>query len=87
MAASEDLESQQKGVVFIVWPGSSSSARNIPSQSDRELHKKCNAAAPIRVAAVHFCYPDEPFFHILRSVMAMTMSITYRLRLKFHVGE
>jgi hypothetical protein len=87
MSAAEDVESQQKGVVFLVWPGNTSSMRNIPSQKDRTLHVKCNDAAPIRIAAVHFCFPNEPFFHLLRSVMAMTLGINYRLRLKFHVGE
>lgn len=87
MAASEDLESQRKGVVFLVWPGNFANVRKIPNQRDRALHTKCNDAAPIRVAAVHFCFPNEPFFHLLRSIMAMTMSLTYRLRLKFHVGE
>jgi hypothetical protein len=87
MSAAEDIESQQKGVVFLVWPGNNSHARNTPSEKDRALHTKCNAAAPIRVVAVHFCLPDEPFFHLLRSIMAMTLGMTYRLRLKFHVGE
>lgn len=87
MSAAEDVESQRKGVVFLVWPGANSSVRNIPSQKDRLLHMQCNDAAPIRIAAVHFCFPNEPFFHFLRSIMTMTMGVTYRLRLKFHVGE
>jgi len=87
MSASEDVESQQKGVVFLVWPGNTTMARNIPNQRDRALHMKCNNAAPIRIAAVHFCYPNASFFHLLRSIMAMTMSVSYRLRLRFHVGE
>lgn len=87
MSAAEDVESQQKGVVFLVWPGNNSHVKNIPSQKDRALHMKCNAAAPIRITAVHFCFPNEPFFHLLRSIMAMTLGLTYRLRLKFHVGK
>jgi len=87
MTAAEDVESQQKGVVFLVWPGPTEGVRNIPNQTDRTLHMKCNEASPIRLAAVHFCYPNTPFFQLLRSIMAMTLSMTYRLRLKFHVGE
>ncbi len=87
MSAAEDVESQRKGVVFLVWPGANSSVRNIPSQKDRLLHMQCNNAAPIRITAVHFCFPNEPFFHFLRSIMTMTLGITYRLRLKFHVGK
>jgi len=87
MSAAEDVESQQKGVVFLVWPGTTRSVRNIPSQKDRVLHMKCNDAAPIRIAAVHFCFPNEPFYHFLRSIMTMTLGMNYRLRLKFHVGE
>lgn len=87
MSAAEDVESQQKGVVFLVWPGDSANVRNIPNQRDRTLHIKCNDAAPIRLAAVHFCFSNEPFFHLLRSIMAMTLGAVYRLRLKFHVGE
>ena len=87
MSASEDVESQQKGVVFLVWPGPTDGMRQIPNQTDRTLHDKCNAASPIRIAAVHFCLPNTPFFHLLRSIMAMTLGKAYRLRLKFHVGE
>ena len=87
MTAAEDVESQQKGVVFLVWPGGSQSIKNIPSQKDRILHQKCNDAAPIRIAAVHFCFPNEPFYHFLRSIMTMTLGRSYRLRLKFHVGK
>lgn len=87
MAAAEDVESQQKGVVFLVWPGTSQSIKNIPCQKERMLHMKCNGAAPIRIAAVHFCFPNEPFYHFLRSIHAMSMGRAYRLRLKFHVGE
>uniref|UniRef100_A0A7S4AGI2 DUF6824 domain-containing protein n=1 Tax=Pseudo-nitzschia australis TaxID=44445 RepID=A0A7S4AGI2_9STRA len=86
MSASEDIESQQKGVIFLVWPGTDG-MRQIPNQTDRTLHDKCNAASPIRIAAVHFCLPNTPFFHLLRSIMARTLGKTYRLRLKFHVGE
>lgn len=87
MTAAEDVESQQKGVVFLVWPGPTEGARSIPNQIDRALHMKCNEASPIRLAAVHFCYPNTPFFQLLRSIMTMTLNMTYRLRLKFHVGE
>ena len=87
MSASDDVESQQKGVVFFVWPGPTAGMRNMPNQTDRALHHKCNDAAPIRIAAVHFCFPNEPFYHLLRSIMTMTLGIAYRLRLKFHVGE
>jgi len=158
MIASNDIESQQKGVVFLVWPTldtnnqnqnqntttttssstSSSGSRDrdrdcdcdrrghnstatststaststsiststststtvsnksksnsflkqtIPSDTDIKLHVKMNAAAPIRFCAIHFCYPNRPFFHVLRSVMSMTLGISAMSRLKFHVGE
>ncbi|VEU42654.1 unnamed protein product [Pseudo-nitzschia multistriata] len=87
MTAAESVESQQKGVVFLVWPGPNDTLRAIPNQTDRALHCKCNAAAPIRIAAVHFCLPNKPFFHLLRNIMAATLGLAYRLRLKFHVGE
>jgi len=87
MTASEDVESQQKGVVFLVWPGPNESLGRIPNPTDRSLHQKCNDAAPIRIVAVHFCVPNKPFFHLLRSIMTFTLGLHYRLRLRFHVGE
>mmetsp|Transcript_25093 Transcript_25093/g.69213 ORF Transcript_25093/g.69213 Transcript_25093/m.69213 type:complete len:439 (-) Transcript_25093:1688-3004(-) len=87
MTASEDVESQQKGVVFLVWPGPNESPGRIPNPTDRSLHQKCNDAAPIRIVAVHFCVPNKPFFHLLRSIMTFTLGLHYRLRLRFHVGE
>jgi hypothetical protein len=91
MAASNDVETQQKGVVFLVWPTinkeGTTISQMIPNQTDRKLHIKCNEAAPIRICAVHFCFPNTPVFHLLRSVMTMTLGVSYRNRLKFHVGE
>jgi len=42
---------------------------------------------PVRTCSIHFCIPDIPLFHIYRACFILTMSNSYRNRMKFHHGE
>ena len=82
---SDDTESQQKGLVHITWPGNKQIS-SIPDPSDLETIKKVIDGIPIRICATHFCLPDRPYFHLIRSMFAVSMAANHKGRLKFHIG-
>ena len=88
--AGDDVESQQKGIVLIVWPNpdiAKSLKLRYPINNGGRLFQMVLQCAPMRVAACHFCAPpNDPFFRILYSVLALCSGGT-RSRLNFHSGE
>ena len=88
LAASDDVETQRKGITSIVWPGRKPVAGDNASSVkwDRVLFmKRIYENLPIRTCSIHFCLPDTPVFQIMRSLIVLTMP-SYRHRMKFHVG-
>jgi hypothetical protein len=88
--AGDDVESQQKGIVLVLWPNpdiAKSLKLRYPINSGGRLVQMVFQCVPVRVAAIHFCTPpNDPFFRILNSVFALCIGGT-RSRLKFHLGE
>jgi len=88
--AGDDVESQQKGIIFLIWPNpdiAKSLKLRYPINSGGRLVQMVLQCAPIRIAACHFCTPpNDPFYRIIHSVLALCMDGT-RSRLKFHSGE
>eukprot|EP00537_Pseudo-nitzschia_pungens_P002987 CAMPEP_0172371686 /NCGR_PEP_ID=MMETSP1060-20121228/44339_1 /TAXON_ID=37318 /ORGANISM="Pseudo-nitzschia pungens, Strain cf. cingulata" /LENGTH=557 /DNA_ID=CAMNT_0013097405 /DNA_START=86 /DNA_END=1759 /DNA_ORIENTATION=+ len=93
LAASEDLETQRKGLISIIWPGT-----NIPSgdntsnlKFDRIMFmKRVYENLPLRMCSIHFCFASSqmssPFERCFRTVAILTMP-HYLKRMKFHYGE
>ena len=90
LIAGDDVESQQKGIVVVVWPNPDiaySLKLRYPINSGGELAKSVYQTVPVRVTAFYFCSPENtPFFQVLRSVFVLTLG-GKRCRLKFHSGE
>lgn len=88
--AGGDVESQQKGIVLLLWPNpdiADSLKLRYPINRGGDLVKSVFECVPVRVAAFHFCTPENsPFFQVLRSVFALTLG-RKRSRLKFHSGH
>ena len=85
--ASEDVETQSKGIVVIIWPVSDVAINHLRNKERLiESQKKQFQGTCVRVCAFHFCVPDNPFIHVLRMVFAMTLDKHARSRLKFHIG-
>jgi len=89
--ASDDVETQQKGIVMVVWPNSNISKSiklQYPINRGGALFQDVFACVPMRVAAIHFCAPsNDPFFQVLRGVLALSLMGGKRSRLIFHLGE
>ena len=60
-AASEDIESQKKGMVMMIWPGvcdsiTPSNAGILTNLMDRQTTLDVQASLPLRIVCVHFGY-------------------------------
>ena len=88
---SNDVESQRKGVVIVIdvacSKGIDEYSMRIPKADKKIILTKMFAAIPTRIAAIHMCLPDRPFFRAFKSILGLNMfpSNTQRLRLKFHL--
>jgi hypothetical protein len=82
--AMEDVESQQKGIVFVLWPGPKDTP--FPNPRDHFEGRRVLDAVPCRVVAIHIAFPDTPVFHVIRSVVALILRKEDRLRIKLHSG-
>jgi len=85
--ASNDTESQKKGMVHVTWPEGDFSNTPMPLHNEsRGLIKRAMAGMPIRIAVIHFCMPDTLYFWLLRSFVTTSMYFSQRSRIRFHVG-
>jgi hypothetical protein len=87
--ASEDLETQHKGIVLLVFPGDNARETFLRLPSAKEIIniKRMQNSFPYRVAAVHCCMPDTPFFRIVRAIIAMNSTDDLRVRMRFSIGR
>ena len=88
---SDNVESQRKGVISLAWMAYFNSDIAVPSLFPTSEDATTNLsiiydALPLRICSHHFCLPDKPHFHLLRSLMALAMSSCHKQRIKFHVG-
>mmetsp|Transcript_16865 Transcript_16865/g.34691 ORF Transcript_16865/g.34691 Transcript_16865/m.34691 type:complete len:498 (+) Transcript_16865:167-1660(+) len=89
LAASDDVETQRKGITSIVWPGKKvpdgDTVQNV--KFDRVMFlKRVYENLPIRTCSLHFCMPDTPFCRIMKPLFVLSMS-NLLIRMKWHVGE
>jgi len=86
--AGEDVETQLKGVVVVIWPVSDIAVKHLRDNCGKiETLQKQVHGSSVRACAFHFCVDDNPFFHVLKTIFAMTLNKSKRSRLKFHVGQ
>jgi len=87
-AAGEDIDTQRKGLVVLVW-----FEKNFNAVASNRL----SAYAPMRVrasdlctvrgASVHLCVPDTTTFRFVAATMKLRLGNPGRLKLKHHYGE
>jgi len=85
--ASNDVESQRKGIICIAWPEGDFTNTPMPlTKENRRLLRLFLDATPIRIVCVHFCMPDTLYFQLLRSFLIIVMPSYMTSRLRFHVA-
>ena len=92
LVASENIETQRKGVILIVWPGGSGKdwkKRQFPDARARHLVSMRHEVVPIRYAGYHYCMPDNRVFRLIRSFAVLFGGIgsQTKARMKLHIGE
>lgn len=90
--ASEDVETQSKGIIVIMWPVPEIALRHLKNdlrnkeQTIKDQTKNYLGAC-VRAAAYHFCVPDNFLMSVLRKIFAITIGKDSRVRIKFHSGQ
>jgi len=82
-AGCNDVDTQRKGVVFLVWFDKAFKIQQRPQKCRAKDHQ----LASVRASAIHCCTPDTPFYRFRRSIMTMRIASHNRSKLKIHLGE
>jgi hypothetical protein len=84
MVALEDLESQQMGLVILVYNVESTMVLVFPKNIPTGI--KWMKAIPIRINAVHYCFSEPAIKHAMNLTKYM-IGTEARLRFRSHFGE
>eukprot|EP00537_Pseudo-nitzschia_pungens_P004895 CAMPEP_0172360306 /NCGR_PEP_ID=MMETSP1060-20121228/4361_1 /TAXON_ID=37318 /ORGANISM="Pseudo-nitzschia pungens, Strain cf. cingulata" /LENGTH=492 /DNA_ID=CAMNT_0013082265 /DNA_START=259 /DNA_END=1738 /DNA_ORIENTATION=- len=91
VASEDSIDSQRRGLVAIAWSGDDITKLRLPGTPGNEAVELPNGkslvdAIPIRLVGMHFCYPNNPFFRILKAFYVIAFGERWRTRLVFHHG-
>jgi len=89
LAASDDVETQRRGICSIVLPGVKCKTQKEPDSVSLNrivFMKRVYSSLPIRTASIHFCLPNTHYSNLFRTIFILTMP-SFRKRMKFHIGE
>ena len=88
-AGDNDVESQRKGIVMMVWPGPANDWRTRgnfkPDQRSRYLANIRHQVTAVRYAAYHFCMTDSPVLRLIRNFVILCGHLS-QPRMKVHIG-
>ncbi len=97
---SEDIETQQKGIVVVAWPSNEEngsengmtysweeSIRPNMQLRLRSFQKRMYEGMPVRISCQQGYYKDTPFFRALSVMYYIGMSPQQKRRYKAHYGE
>lgn len=91
LTASNDPESQRKGIVGLAMPvetsnGDTSFTPTMPSTKDMNLQHFFYSAVPIRICSIHLYFPNAFFYRFSWKLVALTVGEENKRRLKFNMG-
>ncbi|KAG7373943.1 hypothetical protein IV203_013038 [Nitzschia inconspicua] len=87
-AASDDIETQRRGIVFVIWPGPTNDLQlSFPDPKENATGAKIFASAPIRICAMHFCLRDGPVARFIRACLTLMVGKDNWSRIRFDAGE
>lgn len=82
-AGTNDVDTQRKGIVFLVWFDKNIKTSQVPTKQRAKDHE----VASVRACAIHCCTPDTPLYRFRRCVMTMRIASHNRSKLNVHLGE
>jgi hypothetical protein len=83
---SNDINTQCRGAVQIVWPSPSMGAA-LAEPAQKLKAKTLLDAIPVRTSATHICVPKSPLTELASSMLMMAFSTQLRLRVRLHCGS
>ncbi len=96
---SEDIETQQKGIVIVGWPSNEGSEGDKEGYSweksirpnlnmeHRRFQRKLYQSIPTRITSLHMCMKDTPFYRALSVMYYIGMDSENKSLFKAHYGE
>mmetsp|Transcript_23812 Transcript_23812/g.66046 ORF Transcript_23812/g.66046 Transcript_23812/m.66046 type:complete len:461 (-) Transcript_23812:980-2362(-) len=85
---ANDPECQMKGVVIIGFPLVQVKDKPLlPIPVRKIFNLLSRRVVPIRVAAVHLCIPDHPWFRLASYLILQAFPIQFRIRSRVHTGS
>lgn len=78
----DDIVTQRKGIVVVVWCDTKNSSSNLPEQ----LRCTMEEMASVRITAIHWCSPDTPLHRLRRTVTTARCGDEQRSNFRFHLG-
>lgn len=85
-AISDDIETQRRGVVYVIWPGPTNDLQlTFPDKKEHIVGSKIFATIPVRICAIHFCYRDGPVFRMIKACFVLMIG-SNRSRIQFDAG-
>ena len=90
--ASEDVETQKKGFVILIWPGTCQSITPSSSGMFESIYNRKHSfdvqmALPVRVVCIHFGNASSPLLRLARIMLVALMHEQSRLRFNLITGE
>jgi len=99
--ATEDLETQQKGAVFVLWPYSEENKTPANSNEEDDAAKlkqyitgqgsgnasRLESSIPVRIASIHFCAQNKAIHRSLCPLFYFGLISIYKTRFIIHSGE
>jgi hypothetical protein len=88
----EDVESQKRGMVILIWPGMSesvtpSSSSVLANIQDRGFALDVQMSTPLRIVCVHFGNAKSPILRFVKTLMVGFMEKRFQARFNIVTGE
>ncbi|KAL3935648.1 MAG: hypothetical protein SGARI_002886 [Bacillariaceae sp.] len=85
---TDDVETQRRGVVFIIWPGPTNDLKLAsPDKKEHVTGQRIFGYSPIRICAFHFCIREGPMASMIKAGLTLMLGSDNRSRVRFDSGE
>jgi hypothetical protein len=85
--AGDDVDTQRKGLVWIVWFDLSFKVvRSSKMSGFADTRFSATEVQSVRSAVIHLCVPDTPFHRLCAAVIKLKNGSSARMRMKCHYG-
>ena len=85
---SSDETTQKLGCVMVFFAGfSDGETIYLKEPNIKENMRKLIATFPVRISAIHFCFPKSRIYQIATAALSSIAPTILRVRIRTHMGE